>query len=120
CYEALGELPAEIRLAGGAARSPAMRQLLASVTGRPVRISHREECGAAGAAISAAVAIGTHASVREMLPQWVDACLDPAVTAPDAAQAAFYDALFPVYREMAQRGREPWHALAQARQAFQE
>src|SRR6218665_831694 len=39
CYAALGgPLPEEIRLHGGAARSPALRQLLASVTGRPVRV----------------------------------------------------------------------------------
>lgn len=117
CYSALGPLPEEIRLSGGAARSPALRQLLASVTGRPVRISHREECGAAGAALCAAVALGHHASVREALPVWVDGHLDAHTTAPDPQQAALYDALFPIYREMAASARPGWQALAGLRQA---
>jgi erythritol kinase len=115
CYAALGPLPQEIRLSGGAARSPALRQLLASVTGRPVRVSHREECGAAGAAIVAAVALGQHDSVRAALPAWVDAFLDTRVTAPDSAQAALYDKLFPLYQQGAARNRPLWAALGEVR-----
>lgn len=117
CYTALGPLPEEIRLSGGAARSPALRQLLASVCGRPVRVSHREECGAAGAALCAAVAVGRHADVRQALPLWVDAHLDEHTTAPDARQVGLYDGLFPLYREMAAAARPRWQALAQWRQA---
>jgi erythritol kinase (D-erythritol 1-phosphate-forming) len=117
CYVALGALPDEIRLSGGAARSPALRQLLASVTGRPVRVSNREECGAAGAAITAAISIGCHANVREMLPQWVDAYLDERVTAPNPRETAFYDQIYQQYREMTQRARAPWRALAESRRA---
>lgn len=115
CYAALGALPEEIRLSGGAARSPALRQLLASVTGRPVRVSHREECGAAGAAITAAVSIGWHADVRATLPTWVDPYLDAAVTAPDAQETALYDQIYGHYREMARQARGPWRALAESR-----
>lgn len=120
CYEALGPLPDEIRLSGGASRSPALRQLLASVTGRPVRISHREECGAAGAAITAAVAIGLAPSVRSLLPQWVDAYLDPATTAPDAAQAALYEPVFRHYQDMTRQARPTWAGLAATRRAHGE
>lgn len=115
CYEALGPLPEEIRLSGGAARSPALRQLLASVTGRPVRVSHREECGAAGAAICAAVATGVHASVREALPVWVDAWLDAGTTAPDPTQVALYDDLFALYRDLTGAARPGWRRLAALR-----
>ncbi|NDY92925.1 FGGY-family carbohydrate kinase [Ideonella livida] len=117
CYEALGPLPEEIRLSGGAARSPALRQLLASVTGRPVRVSHREECGAAGAALCAAVAVGVVPSLRHALPDWVDAQLGARVTAPDPQHTALYDALMPVYRQQAEAARPGWAALAAARQA---
>lgn len=120
CYDALGSLPDEIRLSGGAARSPALRQLVASVTGRPVRVSHREECGAAGAAITAAIAIGCYSDVRTMLPGWVDAYLDAAVTEPDAAEVAFYEQIYQQYREMTLRARDPWRALAESRRARQE
>lgn len=120
CYDALGSLPDEIRLSGGAARSPALRQLVASVTGRPVRVSNREECGAAGAAITAAIAIGVHADLRETLPAWVEAYLDAAVTAPDTREAAFYDQIYQQYREITQRARDPWRALAESRRVQQE
>ncbi|MEY5100454.1 MAG: hypothetical protein RJA36_3173 [Pseudomonadota bacterium] len=115
CYQALGPLPDEIRLSGGAARSPALRQLLASVTGRPVRVSRREECGAAGAAICAAVAVGVHADVRSALPGWVDVHLNEDTTLPDPQQTGLYDALYPVYRDMAAQARGGWQALARVR-----
>lgn len=117
CYLALGDLPDEIRLSGGAARSPAFRQLLASVTGRPVRVSHREECGAAGAAITAAVAVGSHADVRATLVHWVEPYLDPVVTEPDARESALYEPIYRHYRDMTQQARAPWRALAETRLA---
>jgi len=115
CYAALGPLPDEIRLTGGAARSPALRQLLANVTARPVRVSHRDECGAAGAAMIAVIAHGHYASVREALPVWVDAYLDDRTTVPDAQQTALYDGLFPIYRQLASSSRAPWADLARLR-----
>lgn len=117
CYTALGPLPDEIRLSGGAARSPALRQLVASVTGRPVRVSNREECGAAGAAMVAAVSIGCHARVRDTLPLWVDAYLDKRVTPPDGRETSLYDHVYQQYREMRHRTRAPWRALADIRRA---
>ncbi|MES2249286.1 MAG: FGGY-family carbohydrate kinase [Pseudomonadota bacterium] len=117
CYAALGALPEEIRLSGGAARSLALRQMVASVTGRPVRVSNREECGAAGAAIMAALSIDSHASIHQMLPQWVDAYLDEAVTLPDPGQTALYDQIYRQYHETAQRAGAPWQALAEIRRA---
>lgn len=118
CYAALGALPDEIRLLGGAARSPALRQLLASVTGRPVRVSRREECGAAGAAMLAAVALRQYASVRAALPTWVDAWLDERCTTPDAAQTALYDGLFALYQRAAACNRPIWADLAALRGHF--
>jgi len=118
CYAALGELPAEIRLSGGAARSPALRQLLASITARPVRISHREECGAAGAAMCAAVACGVYPSVRAALPDWVERWLDDDTTVPDTQHTALYDSVFALYHQASEQAPPLWQALAQIRQRF--
>ena len=42
CYAAMGSIPQEIRLTGGATRSSQVRQILAAVTGASVRTSSRE------------------------------------------------------------------------------
>lgn len=115
CYAALGDLPEEVRLTGGAARSPALRQLLANIMGKPVRVSHREECGAAGTAVMAAVALGHYPDVRAALPDWVDTYLDAAMTQPDPAQAALYERLFPLYQQSAAASRPLSKALIAAR-----
>ncbi len=48
CYLASGPMPGEVRLGGGAARSKAMRAILAAVLDTSVRTLSREELGAAG------------------------------------------------------------------------
>ena len=58
CYAAMGPLPAELRLTGGAACSRGLRGILAGATGARVRVAGREEAGASGAAMVAAVAVG--------------------------------------------------------------
>ena len=115
CYAALGELPEEVRLTGGAARSPALRQLLADIMGKPVRVSHRQECGAAGTALMATVALGHYLDVRAALPDWVDACLDTATTLPDPVQTTLYERLFPLYQQSAAASRPLSKALIAAR-----
>ncbi|GAB5468445.1 MAG: FGGY-family carbohydrate kinase [Rhodospirillales bacterium] len=52
--------PAAIRLAGGAARSPAWAQIFADVCQRPVEVAQTGDAGALGAAICAAVAGGLY------------------------------------------------------------
>lgn len=111
CYAAMGELPAELRLTGGAARSQALRAVLAGCVRAPVRVSAREEAGAAGAAMMAAVAIGAYPSMEECVARWVTPLLGPA-EAPDPALAATYDQLFPAYLA-ARRALAPvWDRLA--------
>jgi erythritol kinase len=117
CYEALGELPDEVRVTGGAAKSAAMRAILASVLDRPLRVSRREEAGAAGAAIVAAVSIGRYADVDAALPRWVDARLAPEPIAPDPGLARDYESLFPIYRAGYRAMPATWHALDDFRKA---
>jgi len=114
CYEALGHLPEEVRLTGGAARSPLLRRILADVMGAPVRVSRRGEAGAAGAAIVAAVSIGRYRDVGEAVPRWVDALLEPEATQPGEHRAR-YDALFTAYRDGYRHQFAHWTSLHHAR-----
>lgn len=111
CYAAMGELPMELRLTGGAARSRSLRSVLASAVQAPVRVSSREEAGAAGAAMMAAVAIGAYPTMDACIAQWVTPLLGPA-EAPDPQLVRLYDRLLPAY-VTARRDLAPvWEALA--------
>lgn len=115
CYAAMGPIPKEVRITGGAARSKAMRSILAAVLGADIRRVEREEAGAAGAAMIAAVQLGLYPDMTACSKAWVDPLLGPAET-PDPALVAVYDRLFPIYRETRQALRPVWRALAGARQ----
>ena len=111
CYAAMGPLPSELRLTGGAARSRGLRGVLAAATGAQVRVSSREEAGAAGAAMMAAVAIGSYPSMDACIAEWVTPLLGPTEP-PDAGLVRAYDDLFPAFLA-ARRGLVPaWAGLA--------
>jgi erythritol kinase len=114
CYEAMGPLPEEIRISGGAARSKALKTLLASALGVPVRESVREESGAAGAAMMAAVAIGALPDMTVAVDKWVKPILRGTVQ-PDAQLKARYDQLFPIYVKARQAMPPIWADLARSR-----
>jgi erythritol kinase len=113
CYAAMGSQPEEIRIAGGAARSKALKLLLASAMGVPVRESVREESGAAGAAMMAAVAIGALPNMAVAVDKWVKPCLRGTVQ-PDAQLKSRYDQLFPIYVKARQAMPPVWADLAAA------
>jgi erythritol kinase len=114
CYAAMGHQPEEVRLTGGAARSPALRKILASTLGASVRTCAREEAGAAGAAMMAAVALGIFPDIAQACQSWVDPLLgEPEATDPILQRR--YDALFPVYREIRQSMLPVWRDLARIR-----
>lgn len=116
CYAAMGPLPRELRLTGGAARSAGLRGILGAAIHADVRRSSREEAGAAGAAMMAAVAIGAYPDMRACIADWVTPLLG-APEPPDPALVATYDRLFPAF--LAARTASPpvWAALASARAA---
>ncbi|HET6157956.1 MAG TPA: FGGY-family carbohydrate kinase [Dongiaceae bacterium] len=114
CYAAMGSLPDEIRIAGGAARSKALKVLLASALGVPVRESAREESGAAGAAMMAAVAIGAIPDMATAAGKWVTPSLR-GIVQPDAQLKVRYDQLFPIYMKTRQAMPPVWADLAAAR-----
>ena len=63
---------------------------------RPVRGVDREEAGAAGAAMIAAVQQGFYADMAACAADWVTPYLAEAQP-PDPALAAVYERLFPIY-----------------------
>ena len=111
CYAAMGDMPSELRLTGGAARSRALRGVLAASVKAPVRVSSREEAGAAGAAMMAAVAVGGYPSMDACIAEWVTPLLGTPEQ-PDLELVRTYDRLFPAYVK-ARRALSPiWEALA--------
>ena len=111
CYAAMGPLPRELRLTGGAARSRQLRAILGGAVQARVRVSEREEAGAAGAAMMAAVAIGAYPSMDTCIAQWVTPLLGPA-EAPDPGLVATYEGLFPAYVTARGALAPVWAALA--------
>jgi erythritol kinase (D-erythritol 1-phosphate-forming) len=110
CYAAMGEMPDEIRVTGGAARSQALRTILASTLGAPVRTVKREEAGAAGAAMMAAVQQKLNASMEVSVAQWVDPLIGEA-TLPDTGLAKIYGQSFAAYKETRLAMRPVWKAM---------
>ncbi|MFN0191623.1 MAG: FGGY family carbohydrate kinase [Aestuariivirga sp.] len=114
CYEALGGAPQEVRITGGAARSNALRFMLASALKAPVRTVSREEAGAAGAVMMAAVQQKIYPGMAEAAAAWVDPMLGNS-TKPDAALAKLFDATYPLYRDTREKLRPVWRGLKEAR-----
>lgn len=114
CYQAMGSsLPGELRLTGGAVRSERLRDILAACIGVPVRVSRREEAGAAGAAMMAAVAIGAYPSMARCVETWVSPLLD-APEAPSPTLSDRYRQLFPAYQQIRSDLPAAWRQLKQS------
>lgn len=113
CFDAMGPVPHEIRLTGGAARSDAVRGILGAALGVPVRRCNREEAGAAGAAMMAAVANGVFPDMRACIDAWVAPHLTPP-EAPDPDLAARYAAILPQYKAARAALQPIWQGMAAA------
>lgn len=113
CYRALDHKPDEIRLAGGAANSALCRKILAAAVGAPVRIVNRPEAGAAGAALTAAVALRHYEKIADGLGDWVAPYLGE-LEPVDKTLAVTYDRLFPAYRDGYRQMGSVWQALHQS------
>ena len=114
CYASMGPIPDEIRLGGGAARSLALRRIMASVLNRPIRVVNRPEAGAAGAAMMAAVKHGYFDDVAACAAAWVTPSIGDAVQ-PDPTLARVYDGLFEAYVAARNASRPIWQKLAALR-----
>ena len=114
CYEAMGDRPTEVRLTGGAARSAALRRILAAVLNASVRTSSREEAGAAGAAMIAALSVGLYPDMEACAAAWVTPLLGEA-DRPDEDLAAVYDKGFAVFQDAHEALRPIWRKMAAGR-----
>ncbi|MFB2551963.1 FGGY-family carbohydrate kinase [Ensifer soli] len=111
CYVEMGALPKRIRLTGGAARSRSLRRIVGAALGASIQTSEREEAGAAGTAMIAAVSLGIYPSMEACVRDWVTPYQRPAEP-HDPVLAERYDRLFPIYRQSRQALRPTWHDLA--------
>jgi erythritol kinase len=91
-------------------------QIFADILGAPVRRVMREETGAAGAAMIAAMSLGRYSSLASCAEAWVTPTLG-AFTEPDQKLREVYGHLFPIYRSVREAMPPVWAALAQAREA---
>jgi erythritol kinase (D-erythritol 1-phosphate-forming) len=117
CYSVMGKIPDEIRVTGGAARSSILLQIFAEILGASVRRVMREETGAAGAAMIAAISLGRYSSLSACAESWVAPTLG-ALIEPDPRHRQFYEQLFPIYRSVREAMPPVWAALAQARETI--
>ena len=114
CYAAMGALPRDVRITGGAARSRALTAILGAALECDVRVCSRGEAGAAGAAMIAAVAIGFYPDMTVCAEDWVRPYLNAPQT-PDPALVSRYAQLFPVYLDARLATRPVWKRLAAVR-----
>jgi len=114
CYAAMGALPRDVRITGGAARSRALGAILGAALECNVRVCSRGEAGAAGAAMIAAVATGLYPDMAACADVWVRPYLAAPQT-PDAALVSRYARLFPAYLEARLATRPVWKQLAAVR-----
>ncbi len=110
CYAAMGDIPKEIRITGGAARSLALRTILASALNASVRSVMREEAGAAGTAMIAAVQQKLFPDMTTCTDTWVNPHLGPS-TQPDDKLQTRYDQIFPHYVATRKAMRPVWRAM---------
>ena len=110
----MGAKPLELRLTGGAARSKGLRGVLSAAVDAPVRVSAREEAGAAAAAMMSAVAIGAYPTMDACIAEWVTPLLGPA-EAPDPALTATYAQSYPAYKSAREGLTAAWSGLAAIR-----
>ena len=111
CYSAMGPLPKNVRLTGGAARSPSLRKILGAALGASIQTSEREESGAAGTAMIAAVSLGIYPDMATCVKDWVSPYQRPSEPV-DAALAETYTRAFPAYQQSRLALSPIWHAMA--------
>lgn len=114
CYLGMGSLPDEVCLSGGAARSQQLLSIIAAALESDVQTSTREEAGAAGAAMMAAVSIGHYESMDDCIREWVDPLMGDLIK-PDPDLVTTYQSIYPAYAQSHQVLRPVWQSLDEHR-----
>lgn len=110
CYTAIAPLPKELRISGGAARSNTLREIFSASLGCPIRVSKRDEAGAAGCAMMAAVSAGVYPNMEDCIDEWVVPQLDEPEQA-DISLSKEYDQMFCAYQEARINLKSTWNLL---------
>ncbi len=110
CYNAMGIVPNEVRLSGGAAQSAVLRTIVSAAVGTSVRYSARAEAGAAGAAMMAAVSLGVYDSMDDCVDAWVNPLLSE-LEPPDSRLQELYQSLFPTYVSAREALEPAWSSI---------
>jgi sugar (pentulose or hexulose) kinase len=115
CYRALEVPVAELRLAGGGARSPLWAQILADALNCPVTVAEGQEYGAKGAIMTAGIAAGVYGSYADAVARTVRPAhrYQPAV-----ACAEDYAVLLQVYRRVREAMLPVWEERARLLERF--
>ena len=71
CYNAIGDMPNEIRIVGGGFQSESIRKIFSSVLKVSVRQSNRLEAGTTGAAMIGAMSIGVYENWNSCMDEWI-------------------------------------------------
>ena len=98
----------EVRVSGGGASSDLWLRIIADVIGLPVRVVGTAESAAHGAAMLAAVGVGAFDSVGEAC----ETAVEVGETTEPGQDAAVYDEVYRVYRDLYPALREPFHRLS--------
>ena len=109
-YDVIPAAIDEIRLSGGAAKSPFFCQLLANVTGKRIAVPAGSEFGARGAAILAAVGIGWYESISTAL---ASNPITSRIYEPSPQMKPLYDDLYATYGDLRDALRPVWAHHAQ-------
>jgi len=99
----------EVRVSGGGASSDLWLRIIADVIGLPVRVVGTAESAAHGAAMLAAVGAGAFDSVAEACKAAVEV---GEITEP-GQDAAIYDKVYRVYRDLYPALRDSFHRLSE-------
>ena len=93
CYNAIGEIPNEIRIVGGGFQSESIRNIFSSVLKVSVRQSNRLEAGATGAAIIGSMSIGLYDDWNSCMDDWINPYLGE-VEKHDKELSIIYDKVY--------------------------
>ena len=101
-------------MTGGASRSTALKTILSSILGAQITTISREETGAAGAAMIAAVATNVYRSMDDCVDAWVTPYIELGPS-PQRELQERYDRVFPTFVKMRKALAPNWKALAALR-----
>ena len=110
CYLAIGEIPKEIRLAGGGSQSDSIRTIFSNILQTNVRTSNRKEAGAAGAAMIGAMSLGIYDEWNKCMDEWVNPFLGE-LEYFDENYSNTYEKLFEIYLDSRSKISPIWEQL---------